>query len=275
MISLFGAGEMGEALLAGLVRSGHAPEEILVVEPRAERAEELKWKYGVTAVAPRHAAEAADTVLIVVRPQHVAELLDEIAPHLGPDCLVVSAAAGIPSRFVERRLGGERPVIRVMPNTPVLVESGMSVISPGRHTTEEHLRRARHLLSPVGRVILLDEECQDAATALSGSAPAYFFYVIENMIKAGNELGVPEEAARDMVLQAAEGAVAMIRGTGEPPGALRESVTSPGGTTQAAVTTLVDEGVGRAVREAVEAAARRSRELGERYAGEPGTGPDA
>ncbi|MET9731195.1 pyrroline-5-carboxylate reductase [Streptomyces sp. NPDC006458] len=275
MISLFGAGEMGEALLAGLVRSGHATEEILVVEPRAERAEELKWKYGVTAVAPQRAAEAADTVLIVVRPQHVADLLDDIAPHLDPGCLIVSAAAGIPTRFVERRLGGETPVIRVMPNTPVLVESGMCVISPGRHATEEHLRRAQHLLSPVGKVILLDEECQDAATALSGSAPAYFFYVIENMIKAGTELGVPEEAARDMVLQAAEGAVALIRGTGEAPGALRESVTSPGGTTQAAVTTLVDEGVGRAIREAVDAAAHRSRELGERYAGESGAAPDA
>jgi pyrroline-5-carboxylate reductase len=270
MISLFGAGEMGEALLAGLVRSGRAPDEILVVEPRAERAEELRWKYGVTAVPPRRAAEAADTVLIVVRPQHVPGLLGEIAPHRRSDSVVVSAAAGIPTRLIERHLGGDPPVIRVMPNTPVLVESGMSVISPGRYATEDHLRRAEELLRPVGKVIRLDEDGQDAATALSGSAPAYFYYVIENMIKAGADLGVPREAAQDMVLQAAQGAVAMIRGTGEAPGALRESVTSPGGTTQAAVATLIEEGVGPAFREAVAAAARRSRELGEQFASRPG-----
>ncbi|MFJ8079040.1 pyrroline-5-carboxylate reductase [Streptomyces sp. NPDC096205] len=263
MIALFGAGEMGEALLAGLVRSGRGPDEILVVEPRAERADDLKWKYGVSAVPPQKAAEAADTLLVVVRPQHVPGLLDDIAPHLRSGCLVVSAAAGIPTRLVEQHLGGEPPVIRVMPNTPVLVESGMSVISPGRYAGEEHLRRAEELLSPVGKVIRLDEEGQDAATALSGSAPAYFYYVIENMIKAGADLGVPREAAQDMVLQAAEGAVAMLRSTGETPGTLRESVTSSGGTTQAALTTLDDEGVGPAFRAAVEAAARRSRELGE------------
>jgi pyrroline-5-carboxylate reductase len=268
MISLFGAGEMGEALLAGLVRSGRARDEILVVEPRADRAEALKWKYGVSSVPSRKAAEAADTVLIVVRPQHVSGLLDEIAPHLRPGCMVVSAAAGIPTRLIERHLDGDAPVVRVMPNTPVLVESGMSVISPGRYATEEHLCRAEELLRPVGKVIRLDEQGQDAATALSGSGPAYFYYVIENMIKAGADLGVPREAAQDMVLQAAEGAVAMIRSTGQAPGALRESVTSPGGTTEAAVGTLVEEGVGAAFRDAVEAAARRSRELGEEFAGE-------
>ncbi|MFJ5775403.1 pyrroline-5-carboxylate reductase [Streptomyces sp. NPDC093094] len=265
MISLFGAGEMGEALLAGLVRSGRAPDEIVVVEPRTERAEELRWKYGVAAVPPRQAAESADTLLIVVRPQHVPGLLDEIAPHLKPGCLVVSAAAGVPTRLIEGHLGEDTPVVRVMPNTPVLVETGMSVISPGRYAGEDHLRHVAELLGPVGKVIRLDEERQDAATALSGSAPAYFYYVIENMIKAGADLGVPREAVQEMVLRAAEGAVAMIRATGEAPGALRESVTSPGGTTQAAVATLVEEGVGPAFRDAVEAAARRSRELGEQF----------
>ena len=190
------------------------------------------------------------------------KLLAEIAPAVPPDRLVVSVAAGITTAFIERRLDGEVPVVRVMSNTPVLVDEAMSVISAGSYAGEEHLRRAEELLRPVGKVLRIPESQQDAATALSGSGPAYVYYLVESMVDAAILLGTARAAALEMVTQAVYGAATMLRESGEHPVILREAVTSPGGTTIAAIRELERHGVRAAFLAAIEAARDRGRELG-------------
>jgi pyrroline-5-carboxylate reductase len=171
-------------------------------------------------------------------------------------------AAGITTAFIGSKLRGDVPVVRVMSNTPVLVDEAMSVISPGRHATEEHLRQAEKLLQPVGKVLRIPEAQQDAATALSGSGPAYVYFLVEAMVDAGILLGMPRSDALEMVKQAVYGAATMLRDSGEHPVLLREAVTSPGGTTISAIRELERHGVRAAVLSAIEAARDRGRELG-------------
>ena len=199
-LAILGAGKMGEALLSGLLRAGTSPTDVVVTARRAERAEVLTAKYGVE-VAPNAQAARAETVLLAVKPQDMAALLAEIAETVTPDSLVVSMAAGIPTTFIERRLVDGVPVVRVMSNTPVLVDEAMSAISAGAHATEEHLARTEELLGHVGRTIRVPESQQDAVTALSGSGPAYFFYLVEAMIDAGILLGLPRAVAADLIVQ--------------------------------------------------------------------------
>ena len=165
-------------------------------------------------------------------------MLDEIAPHVPADKLIISVAAGITTGFIERRLGVDVPVVRVMSNTPVLVDEAMSVISAGAFARPEHLARAEELLRPVGKVLRIPESQQDAATALSGSGPAYVYFLVEAMVDAGILLGMPRGTALEMVIQAVYGAATMLRETGEHPVILREAVTSPGGTTISAIREL-------------------------------------
>jgi pyrroline-5-carboxylate reductase len=192
----------------------------------------------------------------------MAVLLDEIGPAVPDGRLVISVAAGITTAFIERRLSGAIPVVRVMSNTPVLVDEAMSVISAGTHAGEEHLRRAEELLRPVGKVLRIPESQQDAATALSGSGPAYVYYLVEAMVDAGILLGMSRANALEMVTQAIFGAATMLRDTGEHPVILREAVTSPGGTTINAIRELEKHSVRAAILAAIEAAADRGRELG-------------
>ncbi|MDT0269580.1 pyrroline-5-carboxylate reductase [Streptomyces sp. DSM 44915] len=261
-IAVVGAGKIGEALLAGLLRAGRTPADVLVTTRRPERAQELRSRHGVVAVGNAEAAKAADTLILAVKPQDLPALLDEISPHTSADRLVISAAAGITTASVESRLTPGTPVVRVMPNTPALVEQGMSVISGGAHATEEHLDRAEAIFGGVGRTLRLPESQQDAATALSGSGPAYFYFLVEAMIDAGILLGLPRDKAHELIVQAAVGAAVMLRDTGEHPVALREAVTSPGGTTINAIRELENHGVRAALIAALEAARDRSRELG-------------
>ena len=262
MIAILGAGKMGEALISGLLRAGRSPAEVLAVVRRPDRAAQLVESYGVGVVTAADAAKAAETLLITVKPQDMNVLLDEIAPHLPGDRLIISVAAGIPTGVIERRLGAEVPVVRVMSNTPVLVDEAMSVISAGRHAGEEHLRRAEELLRPVGKVLRIPESQQDAATALSGSGPAYVYYLVEAMVDAGILLGIPRTTAIEMVTQAVYGAATMLRETGEHPVILREAVTSPGGTTISAIRELERHSVRAAFLEAIESARDRGAELG-------------
>jgi pyrroline-5-carboxylate reductase len=261
MIAILGTGKMGEALLSGLLRAGLRPHEITATARRPERAEALRERYGVRMTDNAEAAKRAETLILAVKPQDMASLLAEIAPHLSAHSLVVSVAAGITTAFVETRLGGDVPVVRVMSNTPVLVDEAMSVISAGEHASEAHLKRAEDLLSPVGKVLRIPESQQDAATALSGSGPAYFFYLVEAMVDAGILLGMPRAAALDMVTQSIVGAAIMLRDSGEHPVILREAVTSPGGTTIAAIAELERHKVRAAFLDAIEAARDRSRQL--------------
>ncbi|MCP2343501.1 pyrroline-5-carboxylate reductase [Actinomadura rupiterrae] len=261
MIAILGAGKMGEALLSGVLRAGRRPAELRATARRTERAALLTERYGVECVANKEAARTADVLVLAVKPQDMGALLDEIGPHVPAGTLVVSMAAGITTGYVEDRLGDGVPVVRVMSNTPVHVDEAMSVISPGSHAGEEHLKLAEELLSPVGKVLRIPESLQDGATALSGSGPAYFYYLVEAMVDAGILLGMPRAAALEMVIQSAVGAAVMLRDSGEHPVLLREAVTSPGGTTIAAIRELEKHGVRAAVLEAIEAARNRGREL--------------
>jgi pyrroline-5-carboxylate reductase len=261
--AILGAGVMGETLLSGLVRAGRRVDNLLVGEKRPERARELEERYGVGVVSNVDATRKADTVAIVVKPQDMGDLLDEIAGELRPGQLVVSLAAGITTSFIESRVPEGVAVVRVMPNTPALVDEGMAAISPGSHCDDAHLAEAEALMSSVGKVVRVPERQQDAVTAISGSGPAYIYFVVESMIEAGVHLGLPRATASDLVVQTVIGSATMLRETGTHPVVLREQVTSPGGTTAAALRELEIHKVRAAFLAAIEAARDRSRALAE------------
>ncbi len=261
LVAIFGAGVMGETLLSGLLRAGRSADELLVTERRPDRAAELTEKYGVKVLSNVEAADLAETLVFVVKPQDMGALCDEISGHVQRDNLVVSLAAGITTEFLESRLPDGVPVVRVMPNTPALVDQGMAAIAAGAHCDEQHLVEAEELLATVGRVLRVEEKHLDAVTAVSGSGPAYVFYVAEAMIEAGVFLGMPRATATELVVQTLYGSATMLRETGEHPSVLRENVTSPGGTTVAALRTLDDHKVRAAFISALEAARDRSHEL--------------
>jgi pyrroline-5-carboxylate reductase len=259
--AILGAGVMGETLLSGLLRAGRPVDDVVITERRPERAAELAAKYGVKVMGNAEAAASADTVVLVVKPQDIAALLTEIKDSVAPGTLVVSIAAGITTAFVEQRLPDGVAVVRVMPNTPALVDQGMAAMSPGTHCSTAHLARAETLLSATGKVMQVAEYHQDAVTAISGSGPAYIFYVVEAMIEAGVLLGLPRSTSTELVVQTLYGAATMLKETGEHPTVLREQVSSPAGTTMAALRQLDDHKVRAAFLTAMEAARDRSREL--------------
>jgi pyrroline-5-carboxylate reductase len=259
--AIFGAGVMGETLLSGLIRAGRDVGDLTITEKRTDHATRLNEKYGVSVLDNAAAAESADVLVLVVKPQDMHGLLAEIRDHVVPGNLVVSLAAGITTEFLESRLPEGSSVVRVMPNTPALVDQGMAAISPGQHCTEEHLAEAEALLRSCGRVVQVPESYQDAVTAISGSGPAYIFYVVEAMIEAGVVLGLPRATSSELVVQTLFGAATMLKETGEHPTVLRERVSSPGGTTVAALRQLDDHKVRAAFIRAIEAAAQRSHEL--------------
>ena len=260
-VAILGVGVMGSALLAGLIRSGRDAADLLITGRNTERAEELAARYGVRLMGNVDAAVGADTLVLVVKPQDMGGLLDEVSDHVRPGALVVSLAAGITTGFLEEHLPSGTAVVRVMPNTPALVDEGMSAISPGKHCDEVHLSEAEELLRSCGRVLRIPEKHLDAVTAISGSGPAYIFYVVEAMIEAGVLLGMPRATSTDLVVQTLYGAATMLKETGQHPTVLREQVSSPGGTTMAAVRQLDNHKVRAAFVTAMEAAAQRSKEL--------------
>jgi pyrroline-5-carboxylate reductase len=262
-VAILGTGKIGEALLSGLLRAGRPVEGLMFAERSTDRAAELARRYGVRAVDVATAAREADVAVVAVKPQDIDPLLAEMAPAITPGTLVVSVAAGLPTALYEARLPDGIAVVRVMPNTPILVGEAMSAISAGSHATAEHLQLVEELLRSVGKVVRVPESQQDAVTALSGSGPAYFFFLVEAMIDAGILLGLPRTVAADLIIQSAVGSARMLRDSGEHPVTLREAVTSPGGTTIAAIRELENHGVRAALLSAIEAAARRSAELGQ------------
>jgi pyrroline-5-carboxylate reductase len=268
-LAIIGGGKIGEALLSGLIRRG-GREGLVVCERSPERAAQLQELHGIPAVDLAEGAARSRTLLIAVKPQDIGVLLSGLAEHVDPGRhLVVSVAAGVPTATIEAALPAGTPVVRVMPNTPALVDEGMSVLAAGAHAGESHLDEAEALLASVGRVRRVPESQLDAVTALSGSGPAYFFYLVEAMIDAGILLGLPRALAADLIVQTALGAAVMLRDSGEHPVQLREAVTSPGGTTIAAIRELERHGVRAALIAAIEAAHARSVELGR----ESGEGP--
>jgi pyrroline-5-carboxylate reductase len=260
-VAILGAGVMGETLLSGLLRAGRHAEDLLVTERRPDRVKELEERYGVEVVDNPTAARRAKTLALVVKPQDMSALLAEIAPEVQPGQLVVSLAAGITTAFIESRLPDGVAVVRVMPNTPALVDEGMAAVSPGSRCDEGHLHEAEQLLAATGKVLRVPEKQQDAVTAISGTGPAYVFYVVEAMIEAGVHLGLPRATATELVVQTVVGSAKLLRETGEHPTVLRERVTSPAGTTAAAIRMLEEGKVRADFLAAIEAARDRSRAL--------------
>jgi pyrroline-5-carboxylate reductase len=261
-IAVLGAGKIGEALLSGLLDAGWGPGDLMFTERYEERCRELTERYGVRAVTVAGAAEMAEVLVVAVKPQDIDPLLTELSPLLKPGTLVVSLCAGLPTALYERELPQGTPVVRVMPNTPMLVGQAMSAISAGAHATQEHMDLVDKLLGSVGKVLRVPEAQQDAVTALSGSGPAYFFFLVEAMIDAGILLGLPRATAAQLIIQSAVGAATMLADSGEHPVTLREAVTSPAGTTIMAIRELEKHGVRAALLAAIEAARDRSAELG-------------
>jgi pyrroline-5-carboxylate reductase len=262
VVAVLGAGKIGEALLAGLLAAGRTADDLVFTERHPERAAELSARHGVAAVDVSTAAARAEVIVVAVKPQDIAPVLAELAPAIRPGTLVVSLCAGLPIALFEGALPPGTPVVRVMPNTPMLVGEAMSAMSPGTHATGEQLAVVEKMLGSVGRVVTVPESQQDAVTALSGSGPAYFFFLVEAMIDAGILLGLPRTVVSDLIVQSAYGAARMLRESSDHPVLLREAVTSPAGTTIAAIRELERHGVRAALIDAIEAARDRSAELG-------------
>ena len=262
-IAVLGCGKIGESLVAGLVSSRwREPSEIVATARRPERLEEISARYGVaTTASNREAVEDAGVVVIAVKPQDIEELLGELRGAVGASQTVISVAAAIPTALVEEGLGDTVPVVRAMPNTPAAVHEGMAGLAGGRSAREENLATAEEVLAHLGRSVRVAETYMDAVTAVSGSGPAYFALLAESMIEAGILLGLPRETSTQLVVQTMLGTAKQLRDDKLHPVELREMVTSPGGTTIAAIRELEQAGVRAAFLNAIQAAMDRSREL--------------
>jgi pyrroline-5-carboxylate reductase len=260
-IAILGAGVMGETLLSAILGAGHPAADLVISEKREERAAELRETYGVTVTGNAEAVADADVVLLVVKPQDVSALLEEIAGSVRSDATVVSLAAGITIDTMTSALPDGIAVIRAMPNTPALVGEGMFGISPGPGVGDEKVAAVRALLESGGKVVVVDESKQDAVTAVSGSGPAYVFYLAEAMIAGGIDAGLDEDTARTLTAQTLVGAAKLLSESDDTAEELRRRVTSPNGTTHAAITTFDQCGVKDGLIAGVTAAAARSAEL--------------
>jgi len=262
-LAVIGGGRMGEAIVAGLVSSrGLAAERIVVAEPSEARRTYLASSHGVAVVADgADAVKGADVVILAVKPQVIDAVLTALAPSLRGS-LVVSIAGGVTCARVESMLPAGTAVVRVMPNTPALVGQGMSLISGGEEADADQIATVAGLFGCVGEVIVLDESLQDAGTAISGCGPAYMALVIDALSRAGVREGLTREVAQMLALTTMRGTVALIEQTGQHPEQVIDAVSSPGGSTIAAITELEAHGVRAAFADAVRAAVDRSRELG-------------
>jgi len=259
-IAILGCGRIGEALLAGLLSAGWT--DVVATCRREERAAELRERYGVEATTSNaDAIRDVEMVVVAVKPQDIDALLDQVGPLLSPGQTVLSIAAAIPTAQVEARVADGVAVVRAMPNAPSLVHEGMAGLCAGSHAGEVELALAENVLTHLGRVVRVPEQAMDAITALSGSGPAYFALLAEAMIEAGILLGLPRETSTTLVVQTMLGTATQLRDTGIHPVQLREAVTSPGGTTIAAIRELEQAGVRAALLNAVQAAMTRAQEL--------------
>lgn len=260
-IAFIGGGNMAEALISGLCRAGHAGGNIIVAEPLQSRRDDLAEKYGIRALADnQEAASEADILVLAVKPQYMQAVLEGLTGHDKPGATVISIAAGVSMSAMRGWLGGDAAFVRVMPNTPALVGAGVSVLFSDTDGT--HRARAEYVLEACGVSVWVDNEKQlHAVTAMSGSGPAYFFLLAEVMQAAGVKLGLSEELAARLAAQTALGAGKMLVESNRSAAQLRQQVTSPGGTTQAALDTMFEMGLPNAVRAGVTAACKRSEEL--------------
>lgn len=264
-VGFIGGGMMAEATIRGLIQAGVAPSNIIVSDTEPTRTEYLARELGVT-VAESNAtvARTSDVIVLAVKPYVVPQVLDEIGEASTEVQLVMSIAAGVTLASIEGSLPEETPVVRVMPNTPALIGEGASAMAPGKHAGREHIAIAQAIFASVGKTVVTTEDKMDAVTGLSGSGPAYVYTFIESLADGGVRMGLPRDTALLLAAQTVAGAARMVIETGAHPAQLRDRVSTPGGTTVAAMASLERDGFRSAVIEAVTAAALRSAELGKR-----------
>lgn len=260
-----GAGSMTEALLSGLLKeTGATGKQITVINrQRSERIQHLVQRYGIVSPVDKKAAVSqADTLILAIKPKDMAEALDHWGSFIRPGQRIISVVAGISTSFIEERLASGVAVIRAMPNTSCAVGQSATALCPGLHANEADLKEAARIFSAIGITVVVQEEDMDAVTGLSGSGPAYVYYLVEALEQAGVAAGLTPSVSRRLSLQTLVGAARMLEETGEEPENLRRKVTSPGGTTMAALETLAQHRFKEALIQAVQQARRRSRELG-------------
>jgi pyrroline-5-carboxylate reductase len=273
-LAVLGTGVMGETVLSGALAGGWDPGDVVATVRRTARGDELAGRYGVEVTEDNVAAvRGAGVVVVAVKPKDVDALLREVRDAVGAGTVVVSVVVGLPTTFYEERLPAGTPVVRVMPNTPSVVGAGVSAVSAGAGATDEQLALVERMLAATGLVVRVAEKDQDAVGALSGSGPAYVFYVVDALAEAGVLLGLTRATALELAPATVRGAATMLAETGEHPAILRERVSSPGGTTVAALRRLDAGGVRAAFLDALEAARDRSAELAATLSSEPGSGP--
>ncbi|HEV7242795.1 MAG TPA: pyrroline-5-carboxylate reductase [Thermoanaerobaculia bacterium] len=263
-IGFIGAGNMAEAMIRGLLRGNDfTPDQISASGPREERMRELETAYGIRATTDNKVPARAEIVVLSVKPQILSRVLDEVGDAIASEALVISIAAGVPVATIQTRLASGTRVIRAMPNTPALVDAAATAIAGGEHASESDLAAAKRIFDAIGLTVLLDESALDAVTGLSGSGPAYVFLILEALSDAGVKVGLSRRTAQLLAAQTVLGSAKLLLETNEHPGCLKDMVTSPGGTAITGLHTLEAGGVRTTLMNAVEAATRRSRELGE------------
>jgi pyrroline-5-carboxylate reductase len=259
---------MGGTVVGALLAAGWPKDAVVVSEKDPARASALREVHGVEVEASLPSAVArAGIVVIAVKPQDVGAALAIVGPALEPDALVVSVAAGLPTSFFEERLPAGTAVVRTMPNTPAIVSHGATAMAPGRNADARHLALVGAMLRSTGLVVTVDEADLDAVTAVSGSGPAYFYAMVEALIEAGVAQGLDHLVATQLATQTFVGAARLLVETGETPQALRAKVSSPGGTTLAALRAMEKAGLGEVIRAGVEAAAARAKEMAQELGG--------
>jgi pyrroline-5-carboxylate reductase len=260
-VAVIGAGVMGEALIVALISSGVNSNRITISEKREERAQELVAKYSINSSELASNVANADALLLVVKPQDMGSVLDEIKGSINPEAVVITFAAGKTISFISNGLGTSNPVVRVMPNTPTLVGAGMAAASMGVGVTAAQRDFVLGFLGATGKVIEVSEDLQDAVTATSGSGPAYFFAFVEAMVAGAKDLGLSQEDATTLTVQTIVGAAKLLDESGMSATTLRENVTSPNGTTAAALASFATADMNAMVAKAMKAARDRSQEL--------------
>ncbi|MFJ4257489.1 pyrroline-5-carboxylate reductase [Pseudomonas monteilii] len=264
-IAFIGGGNMASAIIAGLISHGHQPTSIMVCDPDAPKRAELTNKFGIRGTGePSNAVEHAAVVVLAIKPQVADSVIRELATLPGvQNKLFISIMAGVRIEAIEKVLGGNVAVVRAMPNTPAVVQCGATAICAGPHTSDVQRKIAQDIVESFGICVVVDDEAKiDAVTAVSGSGPAYFFLLMEEMINSGVAMGLHETVARKLTLQTALGAARMASELEIHPATLRENVTSPNGTTDQAIKSFQEDGLQQIVRKATGLAQQRSRELG-------------
>ena len=256
-IGLIGGGNMGEAIIAGI----HKKYTVSLCEIDVKKASVLKRKYHLSLCDLQSIAQQCDTIILAVKPQGMKEVVEELVPFLRKKVLIVSIAAGITIKFFEKLLPSGARIVRAMPNMPSQIGKGITAVCAGGKATKKDLNSVTAIFNHVGETIVVDEKMMDAVTAVSGSGPAYIFFVIECLMKAARTLGFKEEMARKLVYQTVSGSVEQLLMMKQDPAVLRQKVTSKGGTTQAAMDVFLKTGTEKIFKDALTAAKKRSREL--------------